>query len=356
MGGVETHCEELYPRLKRLRPTDDIVVFGRKPYMSGCETNFRGVRVIPLFALRNKHLEAISNTLIGILQARFVIKADVIHIHAIGPALLAPLAKILGMKVIVTHHGDDYRRTKWNALARIVLRLGEYLGVTYADAVILVSRSVTRRLKRKYPDRARCVQYIPNGANHLSSEDVGDRAGDASDIVRKLGLRGSRYALCVGRLVPEKCFEDAIVSFEKVEQLDQLVIVGGGDPNDSYVKWLFTLGTERVLFTGALSRRDVETLLAHASLFILPSSHEGLPIAVLEAISAGTPIIISDIEPNRDLPLPPHHYFRLHDIIALATMMQKDLRAYRVAQERLTVYDWTAISSETSAIYGRFAV
>ncbi len=53
-------------------------------------------------------------------------KADLVHIHAVGPALLVPLAKLLGLTVVFTSHGPDYRKNKWGRLARVVLRCGEY--------------------------------------------------------------------------------------------------------------------------------------------------------------------------------------------------------------------------------------
>ena len=51
-------------------------------------------------------------------------KADLVHIHAVGPALLVPLAKLLGLQVVFTSHGPDYRKNKWGRLARVVLRCG----------------------------------------------------------------------------------------------------------------------------------------------------------------------------------------------------------------------------------------
>ena len=45
------------------------------------------------------------------------------HIHAIGPALLTPMARLLGMKVVFTHHGPDYDRNKWGTAAKTILKL-----------------------------------------------------------------------------------------------------------------------------------------------------------------------------------------------------------------------------------------
>lgn len=355
MGGVETHCEQLYPRLKAMRPSDEIVVFGRKPYLQARETVHQGVRVVPLYAARSKHLEAISNALVAVIHARFKVRADIVHIHAIGPALVAPLAKLLGMKVVVTHHGDDYRRAKWNRFARAVLRAGEYLGMRFADQVIPVSQSVTRRLRQAFPDRAPLLQHIPNGANHAQNAGAAVPAM-REDVLARHGLEQMRYVACVGRLVPEKCFEDAITAFERISGLDRLVIAGGGEPDSPYLRKLKAMASDKVIFTGPLPRAEVEKLLAHAALFVLPSSHEGLPIAALEAIAAGAPTLLSDIEPNLDIGLSPRNYFRLHDLDELATKMQSNPDQFRIGRDLLRRYDWSAISLQTSSVYDRLTL
>lgn len=350
-GGVETHCEQLYPRLKAIRPSDDIVVLGRRPYLPHGEMVHQGVRMVPIYAMRSKYFEALSNAVVGVLQARYRFQADVVHIHAIGPALVAPLAKLLGMRVIVTHHGDDYRRAKWNWLARTALRLGEYLGMRYADQVIPVSRSVTRRLQHEFPNRAVALQHIPNGADHATP--VGEKDHQVDCILRRHGLDGLRYVVCVGRLVPEKCFEDVVASFERVSGFDRLVIVGGAEPGSAYAKGLLAAAGPRVIFTGALPRPDVDALLRNASLFVLPSAHEGLPIAALEAIAAGTPTLLSDIGPNLDIGLAAANYFRLRDVEELAVKMQCNPERFLTGRELLRRYEWGAISRETSTVYDR---
>lgn len=355
MGGVETHCEQLYPRLKAMRPSDEIVVCGRKRYLPGREAVHQGVRIVPLYAARNKYLEAISNALVAVIHARFTFKADIVHIHAIGPALVAPLAKLLGMKVIVTHHGDDYRRAKWNGIARAALRAGEYLGMRFADQVIPVSQSVTRRLRSSFPDRAVALQHIPNGANHAAGAGAAPNAA-RQDVLTRHGLAHLRYVACVGRLVPEKCFEDVIAAFGRAPGFDRLVIAGGAEPDSPYLAKLKAMADSRVIFTGPLPRHEITTLLAQATLFVLPSSHEGLPIAALEAIAAGAPTLLSDIEPNLDIGLPTRNYFRLHDIDELVARMQMEPAQYRIGRELLHRYDWSAISVQTSSVYDRLAL
>ena len=110
MGGVETHCEQLYPRMRRLAPDIDITVLARKPYVSDDRDAFDGVTIRPIPAITHPYFEAILHTFLGLIHARFTERADVVHIHAVGPGLLIPVAKLLGLSVVFTHHGEDYRR------------------------------------------------------------------------------------------------------------------------------------------------------------------------------------------------------------------------------------------------------
>ena len=132
MGGVETHCEELFPRIAD-RDVDTTVI-RRRSYVRDSLTEWKGVQLVDIDAPKKKSYEAIVHTFRAINLAKKW-KADVVHIHAIGPALLVPYAKMLGMKVVFTHHGPDYDRDKWGFTAKSVLKLGERLGCRFADDV-----------------------------------------------------------------------------------------------------------------------------------------------------------------------------------------------------------------------------
>nr|AIA84030.1 CAZy families GT4 protein [uncultured Vibrio sp.] len=69
-----------------------------------------------------------------------------LHIHAVGPALLTPLPTARN-EVVVTHHGPDYDREKWDRIAKLALRMGEKTATTYADKVIVISNVIRDSLK-----------------------------------------------------------------------------------------------------------------------------------------------------------------------------------------------------------------
>ncbi|WP_168193209.1 glycosyltransferase family 4 protein [Rhodophyticola sp. CCM32] len=346
-GGIETHCENLYERLARARPDLDIVVYGRTPYIGKkpYETS-AGIRVVPAFALRNKYLETITNTFVAIIRARFGERADCVHIHAIGPGLLAPFARLLGMPVILTHHGDDFLRDKWNSFARTILRFGERIGVASAKRVIAVSPSLAERLKQDYPGRADRIHYIPNGADHIVARGL---AADGDAVLQKFDLSEGKYIISVGRLVPEKGFAD-LIRAHKASGTDLPLVIVGGQSNSDHDQELAALDHDNLLMTGTLPQAEVAQLLVKTRLFILASHHEGLPIAALEAWAMGAPLLLSDIVPNRDLGLPQDHYFPVRDVDALAERLRTDALGLP-AIELLAAFNWTSIARHTADIY-----
>ena len=149
MGGVETHCQALYPRLVQLGCT--VTLIRRTPYLTSVKTlnEYQGVKLKDIYAPKTKSLEAIVHSVLGVLYARLK-NPDVLHIHAIGPSLVVPLARLLGLKVVVTHHGPDYDRQKWGKAAKTLLKLGERWGVNYANQVIVISEVIKNNITRLY--------------------------------------------------------------------------------------------------------------------------------------------------------------------------------------------------------------
>lgn len=344
-GGIETHCGYLYPRLAALRPDDRIFVCGRSRYIGKQRYEpAPGVTVVPVAAIDNKYLETISNTFLALLVARFRLKADVVHLHAIGPGLLAPMAVLLGMKVVLTHHGDDFRRAKWNRFAKAVLRLGEGLGVRWATRTLAVSKTVAERLRAKMPSRAAAIHYIPNGADHILGE-----VGKDPQAPERFGLRKGNYVVSVGRLVPEKAFAN-LIRAHRDSGIDRPLVIIGGDKDSKHGQELEALAGPDVVMAGNQPPETVAALVGSAGLFVLASYHEGLPIAALEAVALGTPVLLSDIPANLGVGMPPAHYYPVDDVAALSDRLRGD--AFELPVVALSDrFRWQGIAEETSRHY-----
>lgn len=351
MGGIETHCQNLYPRLAARERDLAVTVYGRTPYVGRAPYEYRGVRIQPVWTMRSKLFETMLHTFLAVLRARFADRADILHLHAIGPGLLTPFAGVLGMRVVATHHGRDYNRLKWGLAARLTLMAGEFVAVRFAAQTICVGRGATTALKARFPRRAARIHFIPNGAA-LAEIASGDDA-----VLDELGVSAGGYILAVGRLVPEKGFQDLIAAHAKAPSAPPLVIVGAADHADAFSATLQANASPRVIFAGVRRGGPLAALYRGAGLFVLPSYHEGHPIVALEALRAGAPVLLSDIEPNRDIGLSEACHFPVGDVDALAARLEQgDYASLRnMDPTLLDAYDWERITADTAAVLRRAA-
>ncbi|MBR1142625.1 glycosyltransferase family 4 protein [Bradyrhizobium sp. AUGA SZCCT0431] len=348
-GGVESHVENLAPQLVKLGHR--VTACSRSPYADPTgEKEWKGVRLLRLWTLQNTYLEAVLHSLVCTVVAA-VRRPLVVHVQGIGPALVTPLLRVLGLRIVVTHHGEDYNREKWGWAARTVLRLGEALGMRFAHKRIAISRSIEKLIATKY---GKSCEVIPNGVafSELPSEN---------DKIRNLGLEPGRYVLTVGRLVPEKRQLDLLRAFADSELVGwKLAIVGRIDHKNKYADLLASEAAtmENVVMAGFQTGEALRQLYAHAGLFVLPSSHEGLPIVLLEALGYGLPVLVSDIPSNLEVVGDPGHVFRMGDtqelsakITALTGEKFDEVQRQAIRHDCYRRYDWTEVARKTSAAY-----
>lgn len=344
-GGVETHCENLFTEMASCSKYD-IEVITRSPYIDEPIKNYEGVKLKHLFAPKIKSLEAIIHSLLGVFYAR-VKNPDILHIHAIGPSLVVFLAKLLGMKVVVTNHGPDYNRKKWGKLAKIFLRLGERIGSIFADKIIVISEVIKRNVEKKY--NRYDTELIYNGVELPSPSKK-------TDYLESIGVQKGKYIFTCGRFVEEKGFHDLISAYEKIGKTDRkLVIAGDADHETKYSRRLVALAKENnIILTGFIKGEKLNQLFTHAELFVLPSYHEGLPIALLEAMSYNLNVLVSDIPANKAVNLEDDCYFETGNIDDLASQIQKKLKEDHHKNYRKIIeekYNWKKIADQTAKVY-----
>lgn len=343
MGGVETHCEELFPRIAA--KGYDVTVIRRQSYAQDSLTEWKGVALVDVKTPKKKSFEAIIHTFRAINKAKKM-KADVLHIHAIGPALLVPYAKLLGMKVVFTHHGMDYDRDKWGFFAKTMLKLGERMGCMFADHVIVISNVIKTVVEQKHK-RTKNVHLVYNGVPQ-------PEICSYPEYFEELGIEEGKYILGMCRFVPEKNLHHLVEAFSKIESNGcKLVLAGDTDFEDEYSLNLKKTAREQgVILTGFIKGKKLHSLLTHALCFVLPSSHEGLPIALLEAMSYGINTLVSDIPANKEIGLSPSHYFQCGNIQELSDKLQQIAASpQQPIQYDMEKYDWDKIADEVVEIY-----
>ncbi len=346
-SGIETHCEQLYTRLAQ-RPNIDITVINRTMYIDDLEKkDFNGVRLINIRTIRNKHLETFVHTALSVIKAKLD-NADIIHIHAIGPGLLVPLAKLLNLKVVITHHGQNYYHQKWGTISRYILKLGEYLGCKLADRTIIISKEIENIVRKKVNVES---EIIPNGVN--IPEKV-----NSNYLLKEFGLESKKYIFTLGRFVSGKGFLDLIEAYKRLSTKWKLVIAGDAIYESNYKKKLIQHSSNNIIFPGFITGEALAELFSNAGLFVLPSYYEGLPISLLEAMSYGLPIIASDIPANKQVGLKEERFFEVGNIEDLKNKLEywqdkgitKEEKEYNMNLVKKK-YSWDKIAEDTLKVY-----
>lgn len=342
-GGVEKHCEHLYPLLSS---EYDITVFRRKAFLKKriVGKDFPSIRFIDLPSSKIKGFEAFIHSFLCSVYC-IVKRPDFVHIHNIGPGMLIPLLKLFRLKVVLTYHSPNYEHEKWGFLAKKVLKFSEYLATNWADRIIFVNADKMQKFSPRIQKKS---VAIPNGINEQSrTTDTG--------YITSLGLEVHTYILTVGRITKEKGLDYLIDAFIRSDNSGyKLVLAGGIDHVSEYSnnirKKIDT--NPSIIATGYVEGENLRQLYSHAALFVLASFNEGFPIVLLEAMNYGLPILASNISANKLLKLESSDYFEVNDVEDLSEHISLKLHdKQQVCKYDLTSYTWESISQKTIQVF-----
>ena len=348
MGGVETHCANLYSEIIKCSNDYEINVIGRDRYI--IDSTYLGIKVKALPSIYTSSLETLFHTFISIFYAKFYLKSNIVHLHAVGSGLFMPMVRLLGMKGILTVHGADYKRSKWGRAAKFLLKSGERLGITFSNQTIVVGKQLSEELKSEYSKANNKITYIPNGID--INVDY-DSEFSERDFLNSMEVEPKSYILYVGRLDPAKGIEDLIKAYKKSGTKLKLLIVGGSEHKGDFYHHITSYADKNIIFSGVLSGDRLMAAYKNTALYVLPSYHEGHPISVLEAINFNAPIIVSDIIPNLSLNLPSENYYKLADIDDLAFKVTEGKFNTVDRDQYIELYNWQTIAKETLIVYSK---
>ncbi len=355
-GGIERHVEELSVELAK--QSHDVVVYAREWYTPKNIATYHGVRIVHTPTLRTKHFDAIFHTFTSTIHALFQ-KADVIHYHGVGPALLSWIPRIFSpkTKVVVTMHCLDRYHQKWGFLARFMLRMGEWMGCVFAHQAISVSKTIQNYCLNEYQ---KSTAYIPNGVVPAEPQNC--------SLIDQWDIAPGKYLLMVSRLVKHKGAHYLLEAWQFARQQNpellkdyKLVIVGDAAFTDDYVAQLrhIARGDNSIIFTGWQKGRALDELYANSTMLVHPSENEGLPITVLQAMSHARPVLVSDISEHKEVISDERFWFSNTNIISLAQkitelMQNPELLKEKGIKNKALVeknYNWKDITKQTIALY-----
>jgi glycosyltransferase involved in cell wall biosynthesis len=346
-GGIEKLTEEIGSRL--VTKGHQIIVYSSRDY-NAINGEFRGMEIRTVPSINTRMLHKLSICFNAVYHVISKDNVDLIHVHAVGPSVVAIFPRLKKIPTVVQTHGLEWKRDKWGFFAKAFFKLADATAVFFPHK----TTSVSLVQKSYYENRfGKKVVYIPTGVNAAQRRKP--------QWILKQGLKPGHYIFFAARLVAEKGAHYLVDAFRYVETDMKLVIAGDAGHEKKYKALLKRKaeGDQRIIFPGYLTGRALEELFSNAYLFCLPSTIEGLPIALLEAMSYGNCCLTSDIPENIEA-IKEHGYtFKNRDIEDLKRVLTEliehpeKIKAMRSSARDYVLrnYSWDAITDQMEALY-----
>ncbi|MBU1195772.1 MAG: glycosyltransferase family 4 protein [Proteobacteria bacterium] len=346
-GGIEKLTEEIGSRL--VKKGHEVVVYTSRDYGT-VDGVYKGMQIRTVPSVNTKSLHKLSicfNATLDVLKRR---DADIVHVHAIGPSLFSVFPRMVGIPSVVQTHGIEWQRDKWGFIGRTFLKLSDYTAVYFPNVTTAVSKVQKTYFEQQYGKK---VSYIPTGVNVVEYRKP--------DKILELGLEKDKYILFAARLVAEKGPDFLIEAFRGIYTDMKLVVAGDAAHAEEFKARLKELAADdsRIIFPGFVTGQLLEELFSNAYVFCLPSTLEGLPIALLEAMSYGSCCLSSDIPENREAVEDFGYTFKNRDVPDLRNKLEYLLHHPEKVEAKkqaardhvLEKYSWDTITDQMEDLY-----
>jgi glycogen(starch) synthase len=288
VGGLGTHCYGLTKSLSNMGVKVDFYMPQTK---HGATSKSRNLVIKPVgettvfpydrpesSEIAGEFFDAVSryNTLVATAVKGTY---DVIHCHDwLTMHASIVLKDLLGVPLILTVHSTEYDRSGRRHPNHWFIDI-EREGMEKADKIIAVSQFTKKTIIEKYGINPDKITVIYNAVYPISK-------GEKQKLV-----------LFLGRLTIQKGADVFLRAAKKVTEFEpdvRFVVAGTGDLLQDLITQAVKLGiSNRVIFTDRLTDEEMKHMYGIASVYVMPSVSEPFGITALEAISAGTPTIVS---------------------------------------------------------------
>jgi glycosyltransferase involved in cell wall biosynthesis len=284
-SGFETCVEQVGRRM--VERGHDVTVFCRSSHYSERRSEYLGMKLLYLPAVREKHLETLSHTALSALRLP---RKTAIVCMGVGNAPVVRWLELRGRRSVFNVDGADWQREKWGRFARWYLRTCESMAAKGRSIVIADAKAVQDYYERAY---GRGTELVPYGA-----DPPADRGTAA---LERFDLHPGRYLLFVGRLVPENA-PDQFLEGVRLSGLDvPAVVVGDASYQDEYKKTLRAQAPANAIFTGYQFGPAYQQLTAHVGIFVLAAGVGGTHPVLVEQMAASNAILARDTASNREV-------------------------------------------------------
>ncbi len=338
-GGFETLAEHL---VEHAAQTNDMTVYcsGKKYAKSERKPSYKGARLkyLPFDA---NGIQSIIYDSLSILHAMF--RSDVLLVLGVAGAWLFPFVRLFSnARIVVSIDGIEWKRDKWNRLAKWYLWWAEGIAVKYSHIDISDNESIQDYTAMRYGTLSNIIEY---GADHTI--EVSPKPAD----LRKYPFMRKSYAFKVCRIEPENNVRTVLEAFAEMPRYN-FVMVGNWNKSQygMDLRQSFSDCKNLHLLDPIYDQRELDLLRSNALLYIHGHSAGGTNPSLVEAMYLGLPVIAYGVSYNRTTTDHKAYYFEnkeeLKVIVQNTTV--KMLRAQgalmkQIAQRR---YTWKTVSQK----------
>ncbi len=285
-SGFETCVEQLGQRLAKRG--HDVTVYCRSHHITYPGDTYLGMRLVKLPTIRNKYLDTLCHSLLSSLHA-LVQDYDVGLYFIAGNSPVTWIPRLIGTKTALNVDGLDWKRGKWNPLAKRYIRFAEWLAQYAPDLYLTDSPLVQAYYKDK---TGKAPPFIVYGSD-IEKLPPGE-------TLAQYGLEPLRYILFVGRLVPENNAHHLVEAFTQIDTNMKCVIVGDAPYAEDYQQELRRLAGDdkRIVFTGYVFGEGYRELGSNAYAYAATTGVGGTHPALIEAMAMGNCCIVNDTPVN----------------------------------------------------------
>lgn len=347
-GGFETLAENLVGKLGNSFEFN--VYCSTRYYWNKANriSTYKGAKLhyLPLNA---NGYQSIPYDIFSILHA--VRKNDVLLLLGVSGAMLLPVLRMLTKKpVLVNIDGLEWRRPKWNLLAKKVLLMSEWLSVKLASEVVTDNKVIFDYVTRKYGRQDH--RLIAYGGDHVSKLPL------TGELIDEFPFLASPYTFHVSRIEPENNIHLILQAFSRSPR-HQLVMVGlwTHGKYGQTMRSRFSRFENIHLLDPVYDQDKLDRIRSNAQLYVHGHSAGGTNPGLVEAMSFGLPVFCYDVPYNRETTFNKAAYFQdAQDLMALLDGTEAmDLAAMGGEMELLarTHYTWDRIAMQYAAAFRR---
>jgi len=341
-GGFETLAEYL---VEKLSSRFEITVYCSKKHYTTYPNSYKGAK-LEYLPFNANGAQSIPYDIVSMLHARR--SHDIYLLLGVSGAILLPLFRIFSRKKIITNiDGLEWKRDKWNFLARRFLKFSEKIAVNFSDEIVTDNADIRKYVEHEYDVESTLIAY---GGDHAKKINVSE------NTLNEYPFLSSPYGFSVCRIEPENNIHLILSGVRHVKK-HAVVIVGNWD-NSAYGKALKSeyMDARHIhLLDPIYDQHLLNQLRSNCSFYLHGHSAGGTNPSLVEAMSLGLPIFAFDVGYNRASTLNEALYFKdsndlaeqLKDfddnvLISIGSKMKE------IAEKR---YTWDSICNQYAALF-----